>query len=63
MTTPTDENTTDEDDAPMIAVTGAAGYIGSRVMADIRSAHPEWNVIAINNQYRGQVTSVGDIDI
>lgn len=32
-------------------------------MADIRPAYPEWNVIAIDNQYRGQVTSVGDIDI
>jgi UDP-glucose 4-epimerase len=63
MTTATDEPKTDEDEAPTIGITGAAGYIGSRVVADIRSAHPEWNVIAIDNQYRGQVTSVGEVDI
>lgn len=32
-------------------------------MTDIRSAHPGWNVIAIDNQYRCQVTSVGNVDI
>ncbi|QLK26807.1 NAD(P)-dependent oxidoreductase [Natrinema zhouii] len=49
--------------SPTITVTGAAGYIGSRVLQQLQSTHPEWNVRAIDNQYRGQVDSVGDIDI
>jgi UDP-glucose 4-epimerase len=63
MTTAANENKTEEDETPTIAVTGAAGYIGSRVVADITAAHPEWNIVAIDNQYRGQVTSVGEVDI
>lgn len=50
-------------DNPTIAITGAAGYIGSRVIVEMQDAHPEWNLIAIDNQHRGQVDSVGDVEI
>jgi len=32
----------DEESTPTIAVTGAAGYIGSRVVVELREAHPDW---------------------
>ncbi|KOX96002.1 NAD-dependent epimerase/dehydratase family protein [Halorubrum tropicale] len=50
-------------ETPTIAVTGAAGYIGSRVVVEFQEAYPDWEIIAIDNQYRGQVDSIGDIDI
>ncbi|MFC6722781.1 NAD-dependent epimerase/dehydratase family protein [Halobacteriaceae archaeon SHR40] len=48
---------------PTVAVTGAAGYIGSRVIDQLQSVYPEWNLIALDNQYRGQVDSVGGLEI
>jgi len=48
---------------PTVAVTGAAGYIGSRVLVELQDEHPEWDLIALDNYYRGQVDSVGDVDI
>lgn len=57
----TDE--TEQSKTPTIAVTGAAGYIGSRVLVEIQQAHPEWELIALDNQYRGQVDAVGDTEI
>lgn len=48
---------------PTITITGAAGYIGSRVVVELQEAHPEWNLRAIDNYYRGQVDSIGDIGI
>jgi UDP-glucose 4-epimerase len=59
------EQTPDEeqDSQPTIAVTGAAGYIGSRVVTRLQETHPDWNLIALDNQYRGQVESIGDVDI
>ncbi|MDB2294288.1 NAD-dependent epimerase/dehydratase family protein, partial [Halorubrum ezzemoulense] len=50
-------------ETPTIAVTGAAGYIGSRVIVEFQEAYPDWELIAIDNQYRGQVDSIGDVDI
>jgi UDP-glucose 4-epimerase len=50
-------------DQPTIAVTGAAGYIGSRVLTIIQSEQPNWELIGIDNQYRGQVDRVGDLEI
>jgi UDP-glucose 4-epimerase len=44
-----------EIDTPKIAVTGAAGYIGSRVVAEFQDAYPEWEIAAVDSQYRGQV--------
>ena len=63
MTQTTDPNKSKQETNPTIAVTGAAGYIGSRVLADIQLAHPEWELIAIDNQFTGQVSSVGDVEI
>lgn len=63
MTTSTHTQTGEVDDQPTIAITGAAGYIGSRVIVELQDSHPEWELIALDNQYRGQVDSVGDIPI
>lgn len=52
-----------EIETPTVAVTGAAGYIGSRVLNQLQATHPDWDLIALDNQYRGQVTSVGDVEI
>jgi UDP-glucose 4-epimerase len=64
MTDTTASGMNDEKDGrtietPTIAVTGAAGYIGSHVLVEFQEAY----LVAINNQYRGQVDSIGDIDI
>ena len=62
--TETDGGTDDEPtDPPTVAVTGAAGYIGSRAIVEFREAHPDWEIVAVDNQYRGQVDSVGDVEI
>jgi len=62
--TETDGDTdTDTIENPTIAVTGAAGYIGSRVIVEFQEAHPDWEIVALDNQYRGQVDSVGDVKI
>ncbi|RLM70755.1 NAD-dependent epimerase/dehydratase family protein [Halorubrum sp. Atlit-8R] len=53
----------DSGTAPTIAVTGAAGYIGSRIVVELRETHPDWELIAIDNMYRGQVDAIGDIEI
>ena len=46
-----------------VAVTGAAGYIGSRVVAQLQEVHPEWEVTALDNFYLGTVRQVGDVDV
>jgi len=51
------------DGEPTIAITGAAGYIGSRVAVLLREDHPEWDFVGIDNQYAGQVDSIGDLEI
>ncbi|AAV47942.1 UDP-glucose 4-epimerase [Haloarcula marismortui ATCC 43049] len=48
---------------PHIAITGGAGYIGSRVIYELQQAHPDWEITAIDNFYLGTVQSVGDVDI
>jgi len=54
---------TDRPAEATVAITGAAGYIGSRVVVEIQQHHPNWELIAIDNQYRGQVESIGELDI
>ena len=46
-----------------VGVTGAAGYIGGRVVYELQEAHPEWDVVAADNFYKGTTRSVGDIEI
>ncbi|SER82318.1 NAD-dependent epimerase/dehydratase family protein [Natrinema salaciae] len=50
-------------DEPTIAITGAAGYIGSRVVQQLEAAHPEWKLTALDNQFLGQVDAVGETEI
>jgi UDP-glucose 4-epimerase len=50
-------------DATRVAVTGAAGYIGSRVVWQLRRDHPDWEVVALDNFYLGDVREVGDVTI
>jgi len=50
-------------DTPTIAITGAAGYIGSRVLVELEAQHPDWEITAIDNFYLGDVRSVGDVDV
>ncbi len=49
--------------APTIAVTGAAGYVGSRIIKLIKQHHPEWNIRAFDNFYLGTVRKIEDINI
>ena len=48
---------------PHVAVTGAAGYIGSRVLVELQDEHPNWEITALDNFYLGDVRSVGDVDV
>ncbi|MFC6974532.1 NAD-dependent epimerase/dehydratase family protein [Halomicroarcula sp. GCM10025709] len=50
-------------ETPRIAVTGAAGYIGSRVLVELQARHPDWEITAIDNFYEGRLGSVGDVGI
>ena len=57
----TETETTSE--RPHVAVTGGAGYIGSRVIHELQQAHPDWEITAVDNFYLGSVRSVGDVDV
>ncbi|WP_336344738.1 NAD-dependent epimerase/dehydratase family protein [Halalkalicoccus ordinarius] len=46
------EASTDETTRPTVAVTGAAGYIGSRVVTRLREVHPDWEVRTFDNFYK-----------
>jgi UDP-glucose 4-epimerase len=50
-------------EAQTVAVTGAAGYIGSRVVARLREEHPDWTVAAMDNFYHGDVRSIRDVTV
>ncbi len=49
--------------SPKIAVTGAAGYIGSCVIDQLQTSHPEYELTAIDNFYRGTVRQIGDCSV
>jgi len=53
----------DSSDAPTIAVTGAAGYIGSRIVNRLQAEYPEWSIVALDNFYLGKVDEIGDLAI
>jgi len=52
-----------ESESPRVAVTGAAGYIGSRVLWQLQRDHPDWEIVALDNFYLGQVREVGDVPV
>jgi UDP-glucose 4-epimerase len=52
------------DDSPIsVAVTGAAGYIGSRVVYELQQAYPDWEITALDNFYLGDVREIGDTTV
>lgn len=51
------------DRSPRIAVTGAAGYNGSRVVKQLRTKHPDWSITALDNFHRGDVHRIEDVDV
>ena len=52
-----------ESESPTVAVTGAAGYIGSRVVWQLQRDHPDWNIVALDNFYLGAVRENGDVSV
>lgn len=46
-----------------IGITGAAGFIGSRVVKRLRSAHPDWEITALDNFYLGTVRQIEDVEV
>ena len=47
----------------VVAVTGAAGYIGSRVVWQLQREHPDWDIVALDNFYLGDVRRIGGLDV
>ncbi|MUW13208.1 NAD-dependent epimerase/dehydratase family protein [Halorubrum sp. CBA1125] len=57
------ESPTPTDASPQIAITGAAGYIGSRVVKRLTDRHPDWRYVALDNFYLGDVRQIGDVTV
>lgn len=49
--------------APRIGITGAAGYIGSRLVATLQRHHPDWEIVACDDFSVGTVDQVGDVAV
>ncbi len=50
-------------ETPHVAVTGAAGFIGSRVLGQLRRDHPDWELTALDNFYRGEIRDVEGVSV
>ncbi|WP_436911260.1 NAD-dependent epimerase/dehydratase family protein [Halosimplex marinum] len=50
-------------DQRTVAVTGAAGFIGSRVVSELQQAYPDWEIAALDNFYLGDVREIGDVTV
>lgn len=50
-------------DSLHVAVTGAAGFIGSRVVAQLQRDHPDWTVTGLDNFYLGDVRTIGEVEV
>ena len=50
-------------ETPTVAVTGAAGYIGSRVVDRLAALRPEWEVVALDDFSVGDVERIGDVRV
>ena len=50
-------------DAPTIAITGAAGYIGSCIITQLREAHPDWKIRAFDDFSVGDLRGIEDVEI
>ncbi|WP_436926245.1 NAD-dependent epimerase/dehydratase family protein [Halosimplex amylolyticum] len=59
----TDTSTDFDPDSPTVAVTGAAGFIGSRVVHELQRAYPDWEITALDNFYLGDVREIGDVTV
>lgn len=46
-----------------VVVTGAAGYIGSRLVADLQAEHPDWEVAGLDDFSHGEIEEIGDVEV
>jgi UDP-glucose 4-epimerase len=51
------------DEPPVVAVTGGAGYIGSRLLGELQARHPDWSIRALDDFSHGTVEQVGDVSV
>jgi len=63
MTAESEPSMANEIDSPTIAVTGAAGYIGSRIVGQLQREHPDWEITALDNFYVGTVREIDDVTV
>ncbi len=54
---------TEATESPTVAVTGAAGYIGSRIVDRVQATRPDWSITAIDNFYQGTVREIGAVTV
>ena len=46
-----------------VGITGAAGYIGTRAVQELQEAHPDWEIVAIDNFYEGTRREIGGVSV